>query len=95
MENISTITDKIPKMNPIEEERVVDAAKKMHLQKFQLPENLPGEEVIKERNRGIVEIFTGKFSEYRVCSLIFLFSPLLKQFPTFLLILSILLKRFL
>ena len=60
MENISTITDKIPKMNPIEEESVVDGGKKMHYQTFQLPENLPGEDVIKKRNRSIVEIFTGK-----------------------------------
>ena len=60
MENIRTITDKHSKMNPIEEERVVGAAKKMHFRTFQLPENLPGEDVIKERNRSIVEIFTGK-----------------------------------
>ena len=60
MENISAITDKIPKMNPIEEERVVDGGKKLHYQTFQLPENLPGEDVIKKRNRTIVEIFTGK-----------------------------------
>ena len=60
VKNISTITDNNSKMNLTEEDHVVDAAKKIHFQTFQLPGKLPGEDVIKERNQSIVEIFTGR-----------------------------------